>query len=360
MRQVAGQGEVVQRPRCCIVASPATRRSGGTIQHTRERLPWPADRPFRILSIDGGGIKGILPATLLGELEERFLEGQSIGRYFDLVTGTSTGGVIALGLGHGMTAAEIAALYRERGGDIFPVDGLVKSRLRWLRSLFRPAYDSRPLKEELGRIFGDALFGSAKTRICIPAFDGEYGEPFIYKTPHHPDYVKDQHELMRNVALATSAAPTYLRALERDGYVLVDGGVVANNPIMVGLVDALACYDVGREQVQILSLGCGSVPFHVSQAHRSGGKWQWKNAVMASMDASARNALGQAYLLIGRKRVARIDSSAPDTPIDLADFQRARDELPPIARALADTHGADIAERFLSNPVDPAEMPARC
>lgn len=322
-------------------------------------MPWSPDRPFRILAIDGGGIKGILPATLLGELEERYLGGESIGRYFDLITGTSTGGIIALGLGHGMTAADIAVLYREKGGDIFPVDGPVRSRLRRLRSLFRSAFDSRRLDEELDRIFGDAHLGSARTRLCIPAFEGQHGEPFIYKTPHHPDYVKDQHELIRNVALATSAAPTYLRALEHDGYVLIDGGLVANNPILVGLVDALACYQVGREQVQILSLGCGSMPFRISKAHNAGGQWQWRSVVMASMDASARNALGQAYLLIGRNRVVRIDPAAPDPPIDLADFQRARDELPPVARALVDTHGADIAERFLVKPVEPAEMLAR-
>jgi len=80
---------------------------------------------------------------------------------------------------------------------------------------------------------------------------------------------------------------------------------------------------------------------------------------MASMDASARNALGQAYLLIGRTRVVRIDPRAPDVPIGLADYERARIELPPIARALVNAHGADIAERFLTNPAESAEMPAR-
>ncbi len=76
-------------------------RSAGTIQHTRVKQPWPTDRLFRILSIDGGGIKGIFPAAYLAEIEQRFLNGESIGNYFDLVAGTSTGGIIALALGKG-------------------------------------------------------------------------------------------------------------------------------------------------------------------------------------------------------------------------------------------------------------------
>lgn len=95
------------------------RRSDGTIQKRREPLPWPKDRPFRILSIDGGGICGILPAALLGEIERRFLGGRSIAGYFDMVAGTSTGGIIALALGAGMTSAAIRDIYVERGGIIF-------------------------------------------------------------------------------------------------------------------------------------------------------------------------------------------------------------------------------------------------
>src|SRR3954471_11858373 len=83
------------------------RRSDGTIQSRRPQQPWPKDRPFRILSIDGGGICGILPAAVLAELERRFLDGRSVAAHFDMVAGTSTGGIIALGLARGRTATEI-------------------------------------------------------------------------------------------------------------------------------------------------------------------------------------------------------------------------------------------------------------
>jgi predicted acylesterase/phospholipase RssA len=90
------------------------RRSDGTIEKRREPLPWPKDRPFRILSIDGGGICGILPAAFLAQVERRFLDGRPITGYFDMIAGTSTGGIIALALGVGMSAAAIRDVYLER------------------------------------------------------------------------------------------------------------------------------------------------------------------------------------------------------------------------------------------------------
>src|SRR4051812_1061816 len=96
------------------------RRSAGTLKTRRTRLPWPSGRPFRILSIDGGGIRGVLPASVLAEIESRLLNGASAGAYFDLICGTSTGGIIALGLATGISAARLAHLYREHGEAIFP------------------------------------------------------------------------------------------------------------------------------------------------------------------------------------------------------------------------------------------------
>ena len=102
------------------------RRSDGTIQTRRPQQPWPKDRPFRILSIDGGGICGILPASVLAQLEQRFLGGQSVARHFDMIAGTSTGGIIALGLAHGLTAKAIrgqCTFMRSDERDVARCDG---------------------------------------------------------------------------------------------------------------------------------------------------------------------------------------------------------------------------------------------
>src|SRR5258708_24206495 len=99
---------------------PGERRSAGAIPQRRVPQPWPKDRRFRILSIDGGGIRGIFPAAVLAGLERRYTGGRSIVSFFDLVAGTSTGGILALGLGAGYSAADLLDLYVQLGGEIFP------------------------------------------------------------------------------------------------------------------------------------------------------------------------------------------------------------------------------------------------
>jgi patatin-like phospholipase/acyl hydrolase len=329
------------------------RRSDGTIQKRREPLPWPKDRPFRILSIDGGGICGILPAAVLGEIERRFLGGHSIAGYFDMVAGTSTGGIIALALGAGMTSAAIRDIYVERGGIIFPPRSLPARALLQLRRLVRYGYDAKALEAELSRIFHSRVFGDTSVRLCIPSFEGRHGEPWIYKTPHHPDYRKDRHEKMVKIGLATAAAPTFFRALEHDGYMMVDGGLWANNPIMNALVDVLACFELERTQIQILSLGCGETQYRVTAHRAAGGFFQWRDVIRAAMRAQSHNALGQAYLLLGKDHVMRIDAPESPNPIALDDYLRAKEELPNMARSLVEGAGREIERVFLSGPVAP-------
>lgn len=328
------------------------RRSDGTNQTYRVPLPWPKDKPFRILAIDGGGICGILPASVLAELEARYLQGQPIGSYFDMIAGTSTGGIIALGLAKGLTSSEIRDIYVERGGNIFPPTSRIGRLWRQLRRLQRYPYERKPLEDELLRIFGDSAFGEAKTRLCIPAFEGRHGEPWIYKTPHHPDFKRDRHASMVSVGLATAAAPTFFEALPNNGYVMIDGGLWANNPIMNALVDALTCFDIERRQVRILSLGCGETSFQVSDAKARGGILHWWNVYWAAMRAQSLNALGQAFLLVGKDQVIRLDAPQSRNAIDLDDYLRARDELPLMARSLVEAGGRDIAQIFLQEKAD--------
>lgn len=329
------------------------RRSDGTLQTQRVALPWPKNRPFCILSIDGGGICGILPAAVLAELERRYLGGASIARHFDMIAGTSTGGIIALGLAHGMTAANVLEIYVERGGNIFPPTSKLGRLCRLIRQGQRTVYERRPLEDELLRIFGQTTFGEAGVRLCIPAFEGRHGEPWLYKTPHHPDYKMDRSARMVTVGLATAAAPTFLESLPNDGYVMVDGGLWANNPVMNALVDALACFDLDRRQIQILSLGCGETTFKVDDRRAKGGFLQWWNVIQAAMRAQSLNALGQAYLLIGKDHVMRLDAPESPNPIALDDYRRAKEELPLMARSLVEGAGREVQRVFLSDLAQP-------
>ena len=334
-------------------------RSSGALDHRRIPLDWPEDRPFQILSIDGGGIRGVYPASFLAKLEERFLGGESVGRYFDLITGTSTGGILAAGLGAGMTAAGLCDLYVQRGCEIFPpirprvLEGILR-RCRNVSHIFKYRYDREALNEILHEALGDRKFGEARTRLCIPSFDGRYGEVYIFKTPHHPDFRLDAREYMTKVAEATSAAPTFFRPLEDGGYTFVDGGVWANNPVMIGLVDALTCFTLKSEQVRILSLGCGDAPYTVDRRKiADGGIWAWRDVISAAMRLQSQNAIGQAGLLVGADRIVRIDAPAAAAKIEMDDWRRAVEELPGAADKAFEEMGAQVASMFLHEPALP-------
>lgn len=328
------------------------RRSSGALKRARIPLSWPEDRTFRILSIDGGGIRGVFPAAFLDGLEKRYTRGRPVVEYFDLIAGTSTGGIIALGLAAGLGANEIRNLYVKRGSEIFPPApdgfiGVIENGLRNLYQYFRYRYDRDVLMRLLSQIFGDRKFGTARVRLCIPSVDGRYGEAYIFKTPHHPDFKKDAQEPMTKVASATAAAPTFFRPLEDGGYTFLDGGIFANDPIMVGLVDVLSCFSVRRDNVRILSLGCSTDQCVVDKSMRRGGKLAWRQIIETAIQLQSFNAQGQARLLIGANNVIRIEPPPIDVRIELDDWRRAVDQLVPAATEALDTSGVQVANKFL-------------
>jgi patatin-like phospholipase/acyl hydrolase len=340
------------------VRSIPIKRSAGALAKRREPLPWPEDRDFRILSIDGGGIKGIFPASVLAGIEERFLGGRSVARYFDLIAGTSTGGIIALGLAAGLTAGAIRDLYLTHGGTIFPsrdgrpLGGLMR-KLRHARQLATHVYDRAPLEVLLKEALGEQLLGDAICRLNIPAFEGQHSEVYVFKTPHHPDFKLDRKEKMITAALATAAAPTFFRSLSNQGYVMVDGGVWANNPMMLAVVDALSCFDVDRHHVSVLSIGCGPEPFTVTQKLMGGGLWHWRKVISAAMHLQSQNAIGQARLLLGAERVLRLEPPSFSPAIDMDDYVRAKALLGPAAAGVVGEHAQAIEARFLYGTTEP-------
>jgi patatin-like phospholipase/acyl hydrolase len=226
---------------------------------------------------------------------------------------------------------------------------------RKVRRIHSSGYDSNALHDELLTIFGETTLGDARSRLCIPSFEGVHGDIWLYKTPHHPDYKRDRFERMVNVALATSAAPTYLPAVPNNGYLMVDGGLWANNPVMNAVTEALACFDIERHQVQILSLGCGETSFKIDASRATGGIVSWRYAIRAAMRAQSLNALSQAGLLIGKENLIRIDAPETPCPIGIDDYKRARAELPAMARSLAEASGRHINQVFLQKLAQPYE-----
>ena len=135
---------------------------------------------------------------------------------------------------------------------------------------------------------------------------------------------------------------------------MIDGGIWANNPVMNAAVDALACFDVPRENLRVLSIGTGDSTFTVAASAQKGGIKEW--AFMRSFNAAARaqskNALGQTYLLVGKNNVLRIDAPESDQPIEMDDVRRSLRELPLVARSLVEGSGHHVQALFLQDQVD--------
>jgi hypothetical protein len=258
----------------------------------------------RILSIDGGGIKGVVPAAFLAQLEEAL--GESITHFFDLIAGTSTGGIIALGLGLGLSAADILHFYERLGPAIFAGN----RPARVLRRLGFAKYHAQPLRRALEATFGEQTLGESCTRLVIPSLNLETGEVHLYKTAHHPRFEVDYRERAVDVALATSAAPTYFPThRSAKGIPFIDGGMWANNPTGLAVVEAVGVLDWPRDAIYVLSLGCTSEPLRsgLAQSLPLGlGYWATKVADVF-MTAQSFSSLGTASVLIGHEHVLRVD-----------------------------------------------------
>ncbi len=256
---------------------------------------------YRLLTIDGGGIKGVFAASLLADFEKTL--GKPIAEHFDLIAGTSTGGIIAIGLGLGLSAQEILDFYEKNGPVIF-----AGRRRRALRPLFSAKYNSKPLHDALIEAFGDKLFGDSKTRLLIPSLNLETGEVHVFKTAHHPRFVRDYKQKAVDVALATAAAPTYFPThYLRTGEPLVDGGMWANNPMGAAAVEALGVLEWPRGEIKLLGIGCTESPLETSNRRSQGLVNYWaKRLVSIFMAGQSSSALGTAQLLLGHDNVHRI------------------------------------------------------
>lgn len=256
---------------------------------------------FRVLALDGGGIKGVFSASVLASFEEMI--GAPLGEYFDLIVGTSTGGIIALGLGMGMPASEILSFYERSGPAIFDKPSGFVGRVR------RAKYDSQSLADALNEVFGERLLGEARTRVVIPATNLETGQVHVFKTAHHERFERDFKERVVDVALATAAAPTYFRTHRLPAATpLIDGGVWANNPMGAAAVEALGVLDWPRGSVKLLSVGCTETAPTIKDGKPSGlGLSGWaRHLVSTFMNAQSSASIGTATLLLGHDNVHRI------------------------------------------------------
>jgi patatin-like phospholipase/acyl hydrolase len=243
---------------------------------------------YRILSIDGGGIRGIIPATVLAELERQ--SGRRVYELFDMLAGTSTGGLLSLALttpgpdGRARwSAADLIQLYRENGTEIF-------SRSLWHRivsadSILDEKYPATGLEAVLKRYFGETKLSQALAEVLVTAYELEDRNATFFKrrkaleTP-----AGDDHEMWK-VARATASAPTYFEPFQMQvkdsprAWALVDGGVFANNPAMCAYADARR-FEADAKLV-LVSLGTGELqqPIRYEDA-KDWGRLAWARPIL--------------------------------------------------------------------------------
>jgi patatin-like phospholipase/acyl hydrolase len=312
---------------------------------------------FRILSLDGGGIRGVFPAAFLARLEEHLQH--PIGHYFDLIAGTSTGGIIAIGLGLGLSAADILKLYVDQGPAIFDqehgaVENWVRATMRGIAHLLITKHSSEPLRRALDDVLGRRRLGESRTRLVIPAWHPVLERVYIYKTAHHPRLETDYKQPAIDAAMATAAAPTFLKPHMTESSVeLVDGGVWANNPIGVAAIEAIGMLGWPGDRLKILSIGTINEP---GRLPRLRGKLPMTASVARLfMAGQAHSALGTAKIVTGdvhqRKAIWRIDQMAPEGRYTL-DNAGHISEMRDRASAEAREQLPELRRHFFGAPAD--------
>jgi len=242
---------------------------------------------YRIISIDGGGIRGIIPATILQQLAAD-PKLNNIIQKADLIAGTSTGGLLALGIAKGMAPSVMQNVYLNKGKDIF--DDSIWDDIRDLGGLMGADYDIKNLKKVLKEIFGRTKLKSLKKKVLVTAFDLDNKstknstrswKPKIFH--NYEGINSDREEYAYKVGLYTSAAPTFFASI--DGY--IDGGVFASNPSMCALSQTqdkrYFSTPPKMDEIVLLSIGTGTSLNYIEGETHDWGYARWIKPLISLM-----------------------------------------------------------------------------
>lgn len=305
----------------------------------------------------------MFPAAFLAAIEEA--TGKRIADHFDLIAGTSTGGIIALGLGLGLSAKDILRFYQENGRQVFGreadggglwgrISSYWQKQERRVRQLVGPAYDPLALKTALEGAFGAKRLADSAMRLVIPAYSINTRSVYVFKTAHHLRFEVDHKRTAVDVALATASAPTYFPAHAiADDALLVDGGVWANNPAGMAAVEAVGVLGWPGNSLHILSLGC-TEPLYTCPPR--GGRLDFALSLNTFFQQGQSVAsLGTAKLLCGHSESApklfRYSLDVAEERIKL-DSAEAINELVAMGSTVARTALPAVRAAFLGEPAD--------
>ncbi|NTW49924.1 MAG: patatin [Chlorobiales bacterium] len=292
---------------------------------------------IKVLSIDGGGIRGIIPAMVLAEIE-RILQ-KPTAETFDLIAGTSTGGMLALALSvpgedgaPKYSAKQMIGLYEIEGKTIFSNPSSLWQRIPAIHNLTEEKYNEAGIESVLEKYFGETQLSAALTDVLVTSYEIERRIPFFFRSAKARQQ-EDYDFPMKLVARATSAAPTFFKPLKlqtqglQEYYVLVDGSVYANNPAMCAFIEAKKAFP-DAEDFLVVSLGTGDVSYIQSYNEDKGwGVIQWAEPLLdvivhgsdLMVDYQMNNLLTPAS---GFKRYFRFQAKLNDRNKDIDDASR--------------------------------------
>lgn len=318
---------------------------------------------FQILSLSGGGYLGLYTIAVLAKLEER--TGRQAADFIDLFAGTSIGGILALGLARRVPAADIRDAFLDDGADIFGSSPKAKGLRKWIGmagSLPSPRHDANALRLTIERIVGDTTLVKELHRpAVIPAVNLTKGGPKVFKTGHHANFKNDWRLRIVDVALATSAAPTYLPVHRIGNELFADGGLFANSPDAIAVHEAENFLHIASDEIRLLSIGTTTQSFAFSGGTSTAmGAWAWmkderlSNAIIGSQQALThemmRHRFGDRYLRIDRSQARGQEadlaldcasSKAKATLLAMAEASFAEHSNNPALLAMLDHHAVD-------------------
>ncbi len=301
------------------------------------------NKTFKILSIDGGGIRGVFPAHILHCISKKMRI--SLLGEFNMIAGTSTGAIIAAAVACDIDPTQILSFYRENGKNIFNAKW---PGIPW--KLFRMAtcglYYSDKLNELLTEVFGDIRLGEVKIPLLLPASDIGLGGVHVFKSSYCPTFFRDNNVLVRDAVIASCSAPTFYDPWKVEEYLLADGGLWANNPSLAAYVDAQHRLNVSADRIRVLSIGTG----HAKKYYGTNSKklWGlmlgWGGAEFIEFLLSLQAVSTNNYLkLMINDRLLRLNFES-DNPLPLDDYS-AIDDL--VARADKEfTYNSDKILKF--------------
>jgi len=249
-------------------------------------------KKFTILAIDGGGIRGLIPAKVLAELDGD-LKTQNpdkpLYEYFDLICGTSTGAILTIAIALGIPADDLVRFYKKHAQAIFP-KWYLKVLPRKSRAILTSIYSNKILRRKLKEIYTEAnggqipLINDLKTKVCIPVFNGNDGQINVIKTKHCENFFRDYKLPAHEVALSSASAPVYFPPHtfsfsnnygEGVNVNMIDGGIFANNPSLVGILEATEKLNYDFSDIRLLSLGTGKGKHIIKKSWKPKDIWYW-------------------------------------------------------------------------------------